>query len=469
MNLPATVRAAVVGPQDFTTALLNQGTPAAGVDWRPMPQPVTDAVAHILGNDALHTRTQAANLQALERITSARCLLTDLRPARDVVPGLEGRMLLHAGPPLAWERACGPMRGALAGAVMLEGWARSPEEAERLLSRGEIALSPCHEHAAVGPMAGVISPSMPVLVVENETYGNRAFSTLNEGLGKVLRYGANDTGVLARLRWLAEEAAPVLTAAIRRAENIDLTSIISQALHMGDELHNRNKAATALFTRVIAPYLMETRQVGSSVPVALFRYLAETDVFFLNPAMAAAKAALDPATGIPGSTIVTAMARNGTDFGIRTAGTGQRWFTAPAAVVEGLYFPGYGPQDANPDLGDSAITETTGLGAFALAAAPAITQFVGGTPALAQQITDEMYTLAAGEHPRYTIPALNFRGTPVGIDLLKVARTRSAPLLDTGIAHRQAGIGQIGAGIVRVPIEPFDDALIALASDSPLP
>jgi hypothetical protein len=482
--LPDLERTVVVGPDDFAAALEQQGSAVTRVDWRPAPEPVAAAAARLLADDGRVAAMQAANAEAMERITRARCVLLDLRRAADVVPGLEGRMLLHAGPPLHWETACGPMRGALTGAVLFEGWARALAEAEALLERGEIALSPCHEHAAVGPMAGVISPAMPVLVVENAAFGNRAYATLNEGLGKVLRYGANDSGVIARLRWLAESIAPALGAAFRRAAaagdggGLDLTALIAQALHMGDELHNRNKAATALFTRAVAPHLIENelRRGAASAPVSgpdaprglpglgdIFRYLAGTDVFFLNFAMAACKAALDPANGIEGSTVVTAMARNGTEFGIRVSGAGDRWFTAPAPEVEGLYFPGFGPEDANPDLGDSAITETAGLGAFALAAAPAITQFIGGSPVLAARYTDEMYGITLREHPRYSIPALDFRGTPVGIDLLKVARSRVAPVLDTGIAHREPGVGQIGAGIVRVPIEPFDEALVEIA------
>ncbi len=468
MNLPASIQPVIAGPEEFADALANQGVPSVRLAWQPPPETVSSAATRVLGDARRYAAMEAANTEAMTRITSARCVLVDLRMARDIVPELGDRMLLHAGPPLSWEAACGPMRGALAGAALYEGWARSLPEAETLLERGDIALSPCHEHDAVGPMAGVISPSMPVLVVENKTYGNRAFSTLNEGLGKVLRYGANDAGVIARLRWLRDEVAPTLTAAIRRADGLDLTSIIAQALHMGDELHNRNKAATALFTRAIAPSLAEgdihRSPLGPRLVGAILRYLAETDVFFLNLAMAASKAALDPAADLPGSTIVTAMSRNGTEFGIRTSGTGDRWFTAPAPAIDGLYFPGYGPDDANPDLGDSAITETGGLGAFALAAAPAITQFIGGTPALARRYTDEMYGITYAEHPRYTIPALDFRGTPVGVDLLKVGMSRIAPVLDTGIAHKESGVGQIGAGIVRVPIEPFDQALMAVAS-----
>jgi hypothetical protein len=460
MNLPEVLQPVVIGPADFAGSLVQQGIAPVQVEWKPPPEPVAAALTRLLGDDGRYQQMQEGNATAVERITTARCVLVDLRPARAVVPGLEGRMLLHAGPPLTWELACGPMRGALLGAVLLEGWARSLQEAGTLLERGDVTLSPCHEHDAVGPMTGIISPSMPVFVVRNETFGNRAYATLNEGLGKVLRYGANDGGVIARLRWLAEDVAPVLTGAIRRSDGIDLTALIAQALHMGDELHNRNKAATALFTRAIAPFLVELEQrrlVGD-----IFRYLAETDVFFLNLAMAASKAALDPAHGIAGSTVVTAMARNGTEFGIRMSGTGNTWFTAPAPEVDALFFPGYGPEDANPDLGDSAITETAGLGAFALAAAPAITQFIGGTPALTRRYTDEMYGITLTEHPRYSIPALDFRGTPVGVDAVAVSRSRIAPVLDTGVAHREPGIGQIGAGVVRVPIEPFDAAIVRL-------
>lgn len=463
MRLPEAIRPVVAGPEDFASAFQAQGVAAARVEWRPPPEAVSRAMAALLRDDERYRTMHEANAEAIKRITEARSVLVDLRIASDVVPGLEEKMLLHAGPPLSWETASGPMRGALAGALLFEGWARSLQEAESLLAGGAIRLSPCHEHGTVGPMAGVVSPSMPVFVVENQTGGNRAYSNLNEGLGKVLRYGANDAGVIARLQWLAEDVAPALGVAIRRSGGLDLTSIIAQALHMGDELHNRNKAATALFARAIAPQLVEGDARARSLP-EIFRYLGETDVFFLNLSMAASKAALDAAHDIEGSSIVTAVARNGTDIGIRVSGTGNDWFTAPSPEIQGLYFPGYGPDDANPDLGDSAITETGGLGAFALAAAPAITQFIGGTPEMGRAITEEMYAITLAEHPRYTIPALDYRGTPVGIDLMRVAQSRISPMLDTGIAHREAGIGQIGAGIVRVPIEPFDAALQRLAA-----
>ena len=459
------IEAVVVGPADFAESLMDQGSPAHLVSWtRPS---AVGALKRLLSDDELSRRVTAANEEALSRITSARCRVIDVKRAGEAVSGLERGTLLHAGPPLDWQAASGPMRGALAGAVLYEGWAPDLERAENMLSREEIKLYPCHEHDAVGPMAGVISPSMPVFVVVNETYGNTSFSTINEGLGKVLRYGANDQGVLDHLTWIAERARPLLGQSIRDAGGVDLTSIIAQALHMGDELHNRNKAATALFAREIAGSLCHVgneSQHAEALP-KLFRYLATTDVFFLNLAMAACKAALDSAIGIEHSTLITVMARNGTEFGIWLSGSGRRWFTAPAPEIDGLFFPGYSAEDANPDLGDSAITETGGLGGFALAGAPGIVQFVGGSVSLGRQITHEMYEITAGEHPIFQIPALDFRGTPIGIDAARVCRTGISPVLDTGIAHKEAGIGQIGAGIVRVPREPFAAALESIILD----
>jgi len=401
-----------------------------------------------------------ANRECLRRIQAATALLTDVRPAREALPGMGPHTVLHAGPPIAWARMCGPMRGAIIGACLFEGWAATAEEATALAASGGLQLSPCHHHQAVGPMAGIVSPSMALFVVENREGGTRAHATLNEGLGRVLRMGAYDASVIERLRWLNGSLAPLLAEAVRRAGGVDLKSLVAQALTMGDEVHNRAKAGSALFARTMAPHLAAAG--GGELERAL-EFLAATDHFFLNLSMATCKAALDAAHGIPGATVVTALARNGTDFGIRVSGTGDTWFTAPAPEVKGLYFPGYGPADANPDLGDSAITETAGLGAFALAAAPAIVQFVGGTARLAVETSEEMYEITLGEHETFKIPVLDFRGTPVGIDVRKVVETGITPAIDTGIAHREAGIGQIGAGLSRAPMECFVRALDAFA------
>ncbi len=399
-----------------------------------------------------------ANKEALERVLSARPMLVGMGKAGEVIPEMGERMLLHAGPPIEWERMSGPLKGAIIGAMLYEGWASTPEEAEKMASKGEIEFDPCHHHHAVGPMAGVISPSMPVFIVENKTFNNKAYVTQNEGLGKVLRYGAYSQEVIDRLRWMEKVLYPILNAGIMRAYDsdnaIDLKNLIAQALHMGDELHNRNKAATSLFLRTIFPYLVESSNDNKAL-VEVVRFLDSNDHFFLNLGMAAAKASVEPAHGIEGSSYVTIMARNGTDFGIKVSGLGDEWFTAPAAVPKVLLFPGFKPEDVNPDIGDSAIMETLGVGAFALAAAPAIVQFIGGTPQDAVNYTLEMYEITVSENNMFNIPYLNFRGTPTGIDVLKVAETGISPVLDTGVAHRQPGVGQVGAGIVRTPIEAF--------------
>lgn len=393
-----------------------------------------------------------ANQTAVERMTSARPMLTGLALARDVVPGMRDNLLLHAGPPIDWERMSGPLRGAVIGALIFEGLAKDEAGAAALVERGEVDFEPCHHHAAVGPMAGVTSPSMMVYVIEDATHGGRSFSNLNEGYGKVLRYGAFSDEVIRKLRWMNGAMASALSGAV--GDGIDLRALLAEALHMGDEGHNRNKAGSLLFLKQLAPRLSDPE---------VLRFLGDNPLSVLNPVMAACKAMADAAHGVEGSTIVSTMARNGTDFGIRVSGLGDRWFTAPAMVPDGLYFPGFSSADANPDIGDSTITETAGIGAFAMAAAPAIVTFIGGTPQDAVNATLEMYEITAAEHPHFTIPALGFRGTPVGIDLRKVVELGITPRVNTGIAHKNAGVGQVGAGLVRPPMEVFEEALVAFA------
>jgi hypothetical protein len=367
-------------------------------------------------------------------------------------------MILHAGPPITWERMCGPQRGAVMGALIYEGLVSDEAEASRLVASGGIEFAPCHHHHAVGPMAGVISPSMPVFIIENKAFGNRAYCTQNEGLGKVLRYGGMGPEVTTRLKWMETDLYPALDRALQSLPNgIDIKSMIAQALHMGDECHNRNRAATSLFLRAIGPALARTSR-DNEVLARVIEFIDRNDHFFLNLSMPTGKALLEPAEGVAGSTIVTVMARNGTDFGIRLGCMPERWFTAPAGKVQGLYFPQFGEKDANPDIGDSTITETAGYGGMAMAAAPAIVQFVGGSPQLAVQTTLEMYEITFGEHEQFTIPALNFRGTPLGIDVRKVAETGILPQINTGIAHKDPGVGMVGAGILRAPEKCFMDA-----------
>jgi hypothetical protein len=405
---------------------------------------------------------RAANAEALRRLVAAEPVLVDCVPAAEAL-GLEADTVLHAGPPILWEAMCPPLQGAVVGALRYEGWAADEEAAVALAAGGRVRFEPCHHRGAVGPMAGIITRSMPVFVVENRAFGNRAAATVNEGLGRVLRFGANDEGVLARLAWLRDEAGPLLGRALRRAGGLDLRPLMAQALWMGDEMHQRNVAASALLLRALLPWL--AREAAGPPLVRLAEFIAGNDQFFLNLAMAAAKAATDPLLEVAGSTVVATMARNGTEFGIRVAGTGARWFTAPVNTPDGLFFPGFGPADANPDLGDSAIVETVGLGGMAMAASPAVARFVGaGGLGEALRVTEEMREIVLGEHPHLRIPTQDGRGAPVGIDVRRVVATGITPLINTGIAGRKAGQGQVGAGTVRAPLGCFTAALEALAA-----
>jgi hypothetical protein len=455
-SLPLTLDVLNVGIPTFLPALAQSGTAATSVAWVPPARgnaAVGWAAARLLADGGIDT----ANAEAVKRMTSSRPVLTGSALASDVIPALRTRTLLHAGPPLTWDRASGPVRGALIGAALWEGWAKTPAEAGAALAAGDIVFEPCHHHGAVGPMAGITSPSMPVWIVDDPATGRQAFSNYNEGLGKVLRFGAHDAEVLGRLTWMRQTLFPAMQRVIGALKGIELKPLMARALQMGDELHNRNAAATSLLTRVLAPALSSFDDA-----TAVFEFLGANDHFFLNLSMAACKLACDAARGIDGSTVCVTMARNGTDFGVRVSGV-EGWFTAPAPIVDGLFFAGYGPADAARDLGDSAITETAGLGGISLAAAPAIVRFVGGTSALALETTKNMGAISTGTHPEFAIPALDFRGIPVGIDARKVVDLNRPPVINTGIAHREAGVGQIGAGITHAPLECFEQAVTALA------
>ena len=446
-----------IGLASMAKSVGDQGVKVIDLDW----QPPKDGIARLRQTKS-GVNIDAANQEVVSRIKRGQAFLVGMGIAGDVIPGMHDHMILHAGPPIEWSRMCGPTRGAVMGALIYEGLAQDEDEARKLAESGAIEFSPCHHHHAVGPMAGVVSPSMPVWIIENKTFGNHTYCTLNEGLGKVLRYGGMGQEVYARLRWMATDLYPTLDRALQSLPNgIDIKSLIAQALHMGDECHNRNRAATSLFLRAIGPALARTN-TANEVLAKVIEFIDRNDHFFLNLSMPAGKAMLEAAEGVEGSTIVTVMARNGTDFGIRLASMPERWFIAPAGKVQGLYFPQYTEKDANLDIGDSTITETAGYGGMAMAAAPAITQFVGGTPQMATQNTLEMYEITFSEHDNLTIPALDFRGTPLGIDVRKVMETGILPRINTGIAHKDPGVGMVGAGILRAPEKCFRDAFKTL-------
>jgi len=450
-----------IGLSSFADSITRAGGSVLQIEWAP-PAQGQQEVGRALARLVNLLSVETANQTAFDAYQSAQPVLNGVGTASQVLPNIAERMILHSGPPIAWKDMCGPMKGAIVGAILYEGWTENLARAEAMASSGEIAFEPCHHHNAVGPMAGIISPSMPVWMVTNTTNGYQAFSNFNEGLGKALRFGANGPDVITRLKWMGQVLAPALRASVELLGGIDLKPMMAQALHMGDEVHNRNAAASSLFLKRLISALLKTRTSAADI-AGVVEFIAGNDHFFLNLSMAACKAMTDAAHGVLGSSIVTAMARNGVEFGIRVSGTGSRWFTAPAPVVDGLFFPGYSATDAAPDLGDSAITETAGVGGFAMAASPAIVKFVGGTPQDAIDNTMAMTHITVGRNNAFTLPALNFAGSPAGIDIRKVVDTSIQPIINTGIAHREAGIGQIGAGITRAPLACFTQAVSALA------
>jgi len=409
---------------------------------------------------------EKANQIAVDRMMESDPYWVDMGLARKLIPGMKERLLLHAGPPIDWARMSGPMKGGVIGAILYEGWANTKDEAEKLARSGEITFEPNHHYNAVGPMAGVISSTMPVYAVEDRKYESRTYSNLNEGIGKVLRYGAFSKEVIQRLNWMRDILAPTLTSTIQQIKKdklgVAMKPIITQALTMGDDCHNRYNAATSLFLKEITPYMIEA-DLAKNALVESYNFMAQNNFTLLNLGMATGKAISLAAHNIKYSTIVTVLTRNGTDAALWVSGIGDEWFTAPAPTPKGVWFPGFSEKDANPDLGDSAITETAGYGGFAMAAAPGIVSWVGGSVSYAIENTQRMYEITYAKNRNFIIPFLDFQGTPTGIDIRKVVRTGITPTINTGIAHREAGIGQVGAGIVSFPLEIFKQALKAYA------
>src|SRR3982751_2152605 len=440
--LTGPLRVINVGLPGFARDLAANAVPVVHVDWRP-PSRLQEVLSRL---EARAADIDRANEEALRRMLAADPVLLGVRRAGELIAELDaGRLLPPAGPPLAWDRMCGPLRGAICGAIVFEGWARDLGGAEKLVESGGVRFAPNHHFGAVGPMTGITTRSQALMVVENRAFGNRALCTINEGLGKVMRFGGNDAEVLARLAWLRDELGPLLNQSLRASGGIALGPVIARGLTMGDEMHQRNVACSSLLMRALAPHIAAAGNSQSAARALAF--IGGNDQFFLNVGMAMGKSITDPAGGIANSTIVTVMCRNGTDFGIRVSGLAERWFTAPVEMPQGLFFPGYSAADANPDIGDSAIVEAIGLGAFAMAAAPAVAGFVGaGGFEAAVGYTRAMSEIVLERNPKWGIPALEFAGTPTGIDVRRVVESGIAPAINTGIAHRMPGVGQVGAG-----------------------
>ena len=454
-----------VGLASFEADAAAQGARTAQVNWSPPREyspEVTAAMAKLQAPDVA-ARIAAANREVVQRVIDAHPVLTGFAPAIDVMPGMTKNTILHAGPPIAWDDMCGAMRGAVTGAIVFEGLAKDIAEAEEVAANGGVVFSPCHEHNCVGSMAGVTSASMYVHVVENRTHGNVAYTNLSEQLAKILRMGANDQSVIDRLVWMRDVFGPMLAAAMKSAGEIDLRSMLAQALHMGDEDHNRNIAGTLLLFQALAPHMLMT-DFSMQDKKDVFEFIASSDYFSGPTWMAVSKCAMDAGHGVEDSTVVTTMCRNGTEFGVRVANfEGFEWFTGPAQQVIGPMMAGYTAQDSGLDIGDSAITETFGIGGFAMAAAPAIVPLVGGTVEEAINYSKDMIDITTTTNPNLTIPVLDFRGIATGIDVVKVIETGELPIINTAIAHKDAGIGMIGTGLVNPPFEVFEKAVVALA------
>ncbi|MEZ2709690.1 DUF1116 domain-containing protein [Proteus mirabilis] len=416
----------------------------------------------------MYSTIEQANEAIIERIREARPHWCDVSLAKEVVPTLAtGKKLLHAGPPVTWQEMSGPVRGACIGASLFEGWAENEAQALAMLEAGEIEFIPCHNVNAVGPMGGITSAHMPMLVIKNHVHGNYAYCNMNEGIGKVMRFGAYGPDVQERLHWMRNSLAPVLKAALATIENgIDLTAIMGQAITMGDEFHQRNIAASALLLRELAP-ILSTLDLDAAEITKVTKFLSITDQFFLNLAMAYCKAAMDAGAQIKQGTIVTVMTRNGSNFGIKISGMGDQWFTAPVNTPQGLFFSGFSQADANPDIGDSAITETFGIGGAAMVAAPGVTRFVGASGGMdaAREVTEEMAEIYLARNMMLQIPTWDFQGACLGLDARRVVETGITPLINTGIAHKEPGVGQIGAGTVHAPLGCFEKAIVALAEE----
>src|SRR3954464_2779825 len=457
--LAGPLRVVNVGLNGFARDLTASGVPVVQVDWRP-PSRLQEVLSRL---EARAADIDRANEEALRRMLAADPVLLGVRRAGELIPELDAdRLILHAGPPLAWDRMCGPLRGAVCGAIVFEGWAADLATAEKLVQAGGVRFAPNHHFRAVGPMTGITTRSQPLLIVQNRAFGNQALCTINEGLGKVMRFGSNDAEVLRPLAWLRDELGPLLHQALQASGGIALSPLIARGLTMGDEMHQRNIACSSLLLRALASHIAAA--ASSQAAARALAFIGGNDQFFLNVGMAMGKCITDPANGIANSSIVTVMCRNGTDFGVRVSGLGERWFTAPVEMPQGLYFPGYSAADANPDIGDSAIVEAIGLGAFAMAAAPAVAGFVGaGGFEDALGYTRSMGEIAATRNPKWQIPALEFAGTPTGIDIRRVVESGITPAINTGIAHKRAGVGQVGAGIARAPLACFEHALQAFA------
>jgi len=453
------IRVVNAGLEGFYNELREQGVQAVHVDWRP---PAGGDVALIDKLSRLQCpAVEEANAAPIARIMDSRPLWVDVAPAIQSIRGMEPCDLLHSGPPIDFGDMCDPQQRAVEAAAIFEGWVTDRRGLLAKLKNKAIRLRPNYTLGSVGAMCGIISPSMPVIVTENATYGNRSWSTFNEGKGNVIWMGTYDSGTIKRLRWMRDVLGPSLRAALRtREEGLDIFKMIAEGVLMGDEVHARSAACTMLLMRQLVPMLLETG-LKKNVISRIVEFMSSNNHSFLSLTLTACKVAADAAHGIPNSTVVTAMSRNGVDFALRVGGM-DGWTIVPTAPMdEAIYYSGYGPEDAAGDIGDSAIVETAGLGGMVIGAAPSISSFVGGTMAHSRRAMAAMRSICAGSNPAFAPGSVDFTPASLGVDLRKVVRLGRTPIIDTGVLHKASGVGQIGTGIARAPMEAFIKALRA--------
>lgn len=459
-SLPASVGVVNVGLPLFGDAIAEQGAPVIGVDWRVPAGGQPAAVAALGRLYGIHAeRIEAANAEVIRRLDQGIPLLTGITTVAAATPGLPGRTLLHCGPAIGYPDAPDPLRRSMQAAAVAEGWAASPGQADGLLRRGEIGLSPANAHRVVLPMASALGAGAPLYELTNEAGGTTAYAPVSQGPGEVAWFGCATEASIARLVFLREVAAPVIRRIVERDSPLDVLALAAQAVAMGDDVHVRTQAATNLLIREWLPYLAE---LSGPDGAAFARFLAGNHLFFLTLAMGAARSLTEWAAQVPRSSIVTSMARNGTTFGVRLPGSDQ-WFLAEAPEVgHALYYPGQGPETSARDIGDSAVLELSGLGAAAAAGSPAVAQLLGGQMRAAADLTERLAAVCAGRSSRFKIPVLDNVGTPLGVDVRKVVELGTTPAVTTGILHRSDGTGQIGAGVAEAPLDCFADALADL-------
>lgn len=465
VRLPGELSVVSAGLPLFADAISAQGRPVQQVDWRIPAGGDATAVAAL--QQLYGPRAEAidrANAEVVRRLDEGVPTLVGIAVGGDTLPGFDGRMLLHCGPPIAWEDVCDPLRRSMRAATIAEGWAEDLAQADRLLATGEVALSPAGDHATVMPMASAIGPSMPVFVVDNEAGGTRAYAPVNQGPGDTAWFGRESDAAIERLRFLRDVAGPMLRETVNATGPIDVMSLAAQGVQIGDDVHMRTQGTTNLLIRNLLPQLAALPDTGR---VSFSRFLSGNHLFFLNLAMAAARSLTMWAEQVSGSSVVTTMCRNGTTFGLRLAGNDTLYVTDAPPVQNAMYYPGYGPETSAPDIGDSAVLELVGLGGAAAAGSPAVAGFLGGRMADARAVTEDMADTCVSHSSRFILPVWDHRGTPLGVDARHVLDLGLPPRITTGILHASSGAGQVGAGVATAPIACFRDAVLALAAQDP--